>query len=103
LSFVGLVHSCLETPQGSLDEAFGPVRAFVYTNRAKGDPKPRATGTGTIILWFLGTVLKARLNGDYRRTPFFDAKTGALVATPRVLSPDEHTRLMSAVRGVDTA
>src|SRR5262245_23842907 len=65
LSFIGLVHDCLESP-----DAFGPVLAYVYTKRAKGEPKPKDTGMTAMLGWFFRTVLKARFNGDYKRTPF---------------------------------
>jgi len=97
-SFVGLVHSCLGKENPSLTESFGPVRVWVYPESARGAPKPKASGMGTAVAWFIGTALKARLNGDYKRTPFFRPETGALVATPRVLSSDEHARVMESVR-----
>jgi hypothetical protein len=95
LSFVGLVHSCLAKP---LDDAFGPVRVWVNTGSAKGNPKPKAVGVGAMIRWFITTPLKARFNGDYKHTPFFRADTGAPIVNPRVLSSGEHANVMSAVQ-----
>ena len=40
------------------------------------------------IGWFLCTTLKARFNGDYKRSPFFNPTTGAPIAMPRVLTSD---------------
>jgi Family of unknown function (DUF6151) len=99
VSFVGLLHTCLEGSSGSLDVAFGPIRAWVNTKAAKGDPKPKVVGVGTTVWWFIGTTLKARLNGDYTRTPFFHANTGTPVVPPQVLTGEEHAKLMDAVRG----
>jgi hypothetical protein len=99
VSFIGLLHTCLEGSPGLLDAAFGPVRAWVNTKGAKGDPKPKVAGIGTALRWFIGTTLKARLNGDYKRTPFFHVDTGAPITSPEVLSDEEHTKLMAAVRG----
>jgi hypothetical protein len=96
-SFIGLVHSCLESGTTPLDDAFGPVRTWVNTNSAKGDPKPKVRGQTATIGWFLGTIPKARLNGSYRETPFFRRDTGDPVVSPRVLSGEEHSRLMDAV------
>jgi Family of unknown function (DUF6151) len=91
LSFIGLVHTCLAPGQISLDEAFGPVTAWVHTQSANGSPKPKQVGVGKSIGWFIRTTLKARLNGDYKLTPFFHPETGAPVATPVVLaSRDGH-------------
>jgi hypothetical protein len=97
-SFIGLVHSCLRSGGGTaLDEAFGTVRAWVNTNGAKGDPKPKVRGQAATFGWFLATTVKARLNGDYRQTPFFRPDTGEPVVSPRVLSGEEHSRVMDAV------
>jgi hypothetical protein len=99
ISFVGLVHNCLESPGGqSLDDSFGAVRARVNTKGAKGDPKPEVGGQGAVIWWFITRVLKARLNGDYKRNPLFNPDTGKPVVTPRVLSAEEHSSVMNAVR-----
>jgi hypothetical protein len=98
LSFVGLVHSCLQGGEKRLDDAFGPVRAWIYTDRATGNPKPKQAGLPSTIFWFLGTTLKDRVSGGYKRTPFFRADTGAPVVTPRVLSSGEHVTVMNAVR-----
>ena len=95
MSFVGLVHSCLIEP---LDDDFGPVRGWLNTGAAKGIPKPKAGGIGATIWWFITMPLRARFNGDYKRTPFFRADTGAPIATPRVLSSAEHASVMSAVQ-----
>jgi hypothetical protein len=94
--FVGLLHSCLEDPDSSLDDAFGPVGAVLNTGGASGEPKPRSVGLGRTGLWFITTVLKARINGDYRQTPFFNVSTGTPIVSPRVLSNAEHASVMNA-------
>ncbi len=96
LSFIGLLHSCLHQDDSSLDEVFGPVRARVHTAGAHVDPKPRETGRGQVAGWFLRTVLKARFNGDYRRTPLFH-ETGDPIIVPRILSDAELTRVRGLV------
>jgi hypothetical protein len=99
MSFVGLVHSCLDAEGGSRDQAFGPIRSRVHTRGARGEPKPKEAGLGTAVGWFLRTTLRARFNGDYKLTPFFAAGTGAPVAVPRVLNAEEHAKVMAIVRG----
>jgi hypothetical protein len=47
---------------------------------------------GTTIWWFTKTILKARINGDFKRTPFF--RDGRPIAIPRVLSSAERTSAM---------
>ncbi|HEY2462850.1 MAG TPA: DUF6151 family protein [Steroidobacteraceae bacterium] len=92
ISFIGLLHNCLETAGHAPHNSFGPVRAYVNPRGALGTPKPKTTGTGAIIWWFLKTILKARINGDYQRTPFF--KDGKPIAPPRVISGAERASAM---------
>jgi uncharacterized protein DUF6151 len=98
LSFVGLVHNCLEHGGQSLDESFGPVRMWGNTKSAKGEPKPKSQGLGTLLWWFLSTPLRARFNGDYKQNPFFRPGTSEPIAAPRVLTSAEHASLMTTVR-----
>jgi Family of unknown function (DUF6151) len=95
ISFVGLVHNCLEYAGTPVQDSFGPVRARVNTQGAKGDPKPKARGVGTIIVWFVTTILRARINGSYRQSAFFLKDKGTPVVRPRVLSSAELAQLMA--------
>jgi hypothetical protein len=87
-SFIGLVHTCLESPIHPLDASFGPVRAWVNTQSATGEPKPKTRRVASVVFWFIATTAKARINGDYKRTPFFRTDTGALIVTPQVLGAE---------------
>lgn len=100
VSFIGLLHSCLGARAGSLNEAFGPVSAWVNVKGAQGDPKPREQGVGKCVWWFVRMAMKARISGEYRLTPLFRAATGAPIVAPHVLSPEELSRVTRAVRGV---
>jgi hypothetical protein len=86
VSFVGLVHSCLEGAGVSLDDSFGPVRAYVNTKSAKGEVTSSSIGTTSVILRFIVMVARARIDGSYKRTPFFSAETGTPIVTPKVFS-----------------
>jgi hypothetical protein len=97
VSFVGLVHSCLEGTGASLDDSFGPVRARVNTKSAKGEVKAGSAGMISVILPFVAMVARPRIDGSYKRTPFFSPDTGAPIVTPKVLSRGERETLMSAV------
>jgi hypothetical protein len=97
ISFIGLVHTCLETSDIPMQDSFGPVRAWVNAKGAKGNPKPRTVGMGTTILWFLANVAKARINGSYKQTPLFLVDTGTPIVSPRVLSREERASVMNAV------
>jgi hypothetical protein len=97
ISFIGLVHTCLETSDVPMQDSFGPVRAWVNTKGAKGNPKPKTVGMGTTILWFLANVAKARIDGSYKQTPLFLVDTGTPIVSPRVLSREERASVMNAV------
>jgi hypothetical protein len=85
ISFVGLLHNCLQSSDHPLQDSFGPVRCYVNGQGAIGEPKPKTRGTGAVLWWFTKTVLKARLNGDYKYTPFFRMETGLPIVAPQVL------------------
>ena len=94
LSLVGLVQTCLERADGpSVDESFGPVRMVAYTESALGAMKPRSRGLVRGIARVVAMLLRARLDGSYRRTPFFSADDGTPIAAPRVLSAAEREAL----------
>jgi hypothetical protein len=94
ISFIGLLHNCLETPEHSLQNSFGAVRSYANPHGAIGEPKPKAAGLAATIWWLVKTILKARVNGDYKRTPFF--KDGKPIASPRVLSSAERASAMQS-------
>jgi hypothetical protein len=96
LSHVGLVHTCLEDPPRTLDSAFGPVRMRVNTKNAKGKPKLMPVSTIASILRFLSVLIRARLDGSYKRTPFFAPERGTPVVAPKVLTSSEWAQVMSA-------
>jgi hypothetical protein len=94
ISFIGLLHNCLETPEHSLENSFGAVRTYANPQGAIGDPKPKASAMRATIWWFVKTIAKARISGDYKLTPFFrDARP---IATPRVLSSAERASAMQS-------
>ncbi len=92
IAYVGLLHTCIDTGGASFDEAFGPVRLKSMVKSAKG--KVDASGMAALptLLGFAGKLLRARLSGSYRRTPFFGAD-GAPVVAPTVLTPAERGAL----------
>lgn len=85
ISFIGLLHNCLESADHPLQDSFGPVRCYVNPQGAIGDPRPRSVGKGVVLWWFMKNILKARLNGDYKHTPFFRMDTGLPIVAPQVL------------------
>jgi hypothetical protein len=98
VSFVGLIHACLEgAGQAPLEEAFGPIRMRVHTRSARGEPKPSSAGMLGAVVRIAGAVLRARVSGSYRETPFFDPVTGRPVVEPRVLTTEERNEAMAKV------
>ncbi len=98
LSFISLVADCLPSADpsagaGGLDRVFGPVtlRANVDSARARV-PGPHGSIPVAIarLAWMIG---RARLDGRWRRTPFFDPKSGMPVVAPRVLSRAERSAI----------
>jgi hypothetical protein len=96
-SHVGLIHTCLEDPSRTLEGSFGPVRMRVNTKHAKGKPKPMPVSTVISIVRFLGLLMRARLDGSYKNTPFFTPDRGTPVVPPKVLTSSERERVMNAV------
>ena len=96
-SHVGLIHTCLRDPSKTLEGSFGPVRMRVNTKHAKGKPKSLPISTVTSILRFLSSLIRARLDGSYKYTPFFTADRGTPIVPPKVLTSSELERIMNAV------
>jgi len=97
VSYVGLVHTCLEDPSRTLESSFGPVRMRVNTKNAKGRPKSMPIGKLAAMLRFSSSLIRARLDGSYRSTPFFTPDRGTPVRLPKVLTSSERDRVMNAV------
>lgn len=95
-AFVSLLSPSLGGAGPALDAAFGPARLFGFVRNAKGEPKPRQSFMLAVLLRVIARSLKARLDGSYRRTPFFDIATDKPVAAPRILPADERDRLVTA-------
>jgi hypothetical protein len=98
LSFIGLLRTCLDASNQSIDASFGPVRVWVNTQGAKGEPKPKSVGLARTVAWFMRNVLRARISGNEKHTPFFDAERGAPIVRPQVLSSAERARIMELVQ-----
>jgi len=96
ISHVGLVHTCLEDPTRTLESSFGPVRMRAHTKHAKGKPKSMPISTIASVVRFLSLLIRARLDGSYKHTPFFASDRGTPVASPKVLTNSERERVMNA-------
>ena len=96
MPFVGLLHNCLASTPEALTAAFGPVVTYVNGQSSPSNPKPKDSGLLKAIARVIQTMLKARLNGSYKQTPFFNADTGKPVLTAKVLSASERQLLADA-------
>jgi hypothetical protein len=98
LAHVGLVHTALESTGSDLARTFGPVRMRVNRQGAQGRPEASPPLTFfAAIARYMTALAWARVSGNYRTNPFFDAATGRPRVEPQVLSPEEHRKLKSAV------
>jgi len=82
LSFVALMRDRVSLP---LD---GVKRVAVNTRHAKGRVKASASDGLFATLRIIGSVIGARANGSWQRSPFFRQGSGQPVATPRVIKAD---------------
>lgn len=93
--FIGMVCVCLDAPREAIDTMLGPIRGRVFREFATCEPSSLAPGVPMwrLMLRFVRVLVLARLRGEQRRSPFFDASTGNPVAEPRVLSASEREQL----------
>lgn len=94
--YVGLIESCLESNSPSLQKSFGPVRMVLNTKSAKGRVKSTPVSNFLAMLGLMKSVIGTRLNGTYKRNPFFGAETGTPVAPPHELTKAERERVTNA-------
>lgn len=94
MAHVGLVHTCLESGDVSLERSFGPVRMRVNSASAAGKTPPNAPLTfASSIARFLAALIWNRMSGGYKDNPFFDVTTGRPIVQPHVVSPAERASL----------
>ena len=95
MPFAGVVSSFMDHASTGLsrEEALGPGHP-VQTESAYGDgaPKQKASAIFKVLLRTMGMVLGRKITGKGKVSPFFDAKTGAPKAEPKVLSADEREK-----------
>jgi hypothetical protein len=92
VAYAGLVHTCLADSAEALERRFGPVRYQAFTKHAPRDPPRIARSSRRALAGLVVALLRGRLGGSWRLTPFFDTATGTPVVEPRVLSPDALAR-----------
>jgi len=84
ISYVGIIHTALGRDEGRLDATFGPPRLATNVDSARDAVASNHIRTLTATLRIIARVAQARLNGSWRRSPFFGSELRPLV-NPRVL------------------
>ena len=85
LAFTGVIVAATDAPDG----AFGPVRFRHKPEQARGPVPDAPNGIPRLVVRNVATMVRDRLNGRWRGTPFFDAETGRPIAEPRALTKEE--------------
>lgn len=93
ISFIGLIHSCLNRNQ--INEDFGVDVAVLNVDTSLGNPKPKQRGFLGVVTRFMWIVITSRFSGSYKKSPLFTA-SGLPSVDPKILSADELANLKSA-------
>ena len=91
--FVGVIRAFIREPAA---DALGPIRAGVFRKFATGDVTaipPDNQSRWTMMLRLAALIISWRLRGDHRRSPLFDAASGAPLKPPRILTETERAAL----------
>ena len=90
---IGVIHAFMDHAADgrSRDEAVGPLLCRLYEGSATGPLPPNAPGPPSLGVFArrVSRLLSWWARGLGRPTPFFDDRTGAPRAAPRVLTPSE--------------
>jgi hypothetical protein len=92
-AYVGLVHTSLDGAGVPIERSFGPVTMRLNADSASSPVPERSRGALHSMARLVGTLLGARLNGSYKRSPFFDAASGMPVRAPHVLTKAEREQV----------
>lgn len=97
LPFLGLIRECVDASEaGGPDARFGPVRARLHTKFAHGETGPAGSMFKSVrrLAWIL---LKGKVSGVQKHSPFFNAQTKQPIVEPKILSTDERAELLARV------
>lgn len=96
LPYVGLVRSCLAGTPAQVDAAFGPARMALHTRSARSTVAAMPWATLGAVLKIMRNGAGARLTGQFRKNPFFEAGSARPIAEPQVLTLTERRELQEA-------
>jgi hypothetical protein len=97
LSFVSLVHTGLGASGDELEAKLGATRVTVNPKHARGAVSYSAIRALAATARIVSSVLRARVNGSWRFSPFFRAGSAEPVVAPRVVGADEWVRAARAI------
>jgi hypothetical protein len=99
MAFVGLIQPFMDHASSGIgrDELLGDAKP-IQTKTAYGDdaPKQKVSYFATVMLRTMVKVLGWQMRGSAKRSAFFDPKTRAPKAEPKVLSAEERKALATA-------
>jgi hypothetical protein len=98
LSFVALVHTSLGASGEALEAKLGTTRVAVNPRHATGAIAYSAIGALFSTIRIVAAVLRARVTGRWKLSPFFRPGNAEPVAVPRVLSGAEWVRATRAIK-----
>jgi hypothetical protein len=86
ISYVGIIHTALDRDASHLDSTFGPPQLATNVDTARGAVASSGVRTLTATLRIIARIVQARIDGSWRRSPFFGSDFRPVVK-PRVLGP----------------
>lgn len=89
IAYVGVVSHCLALPSASLDQALGPADIALNTGSALVPTATTPWATFRGVLKIMGNAAKARLSGQYKTNPFFDAASGQSIKVPQPIGEEQ--------------
>lgn len=84
VSYVGIIHTALGHDARRLDSTFGPPRLSTNVGTARGAVASSGIRTLTATVRIIASVVRARIDGSWRRSPFFGNDLRPVV-NPRVI------------------
>lgn len=97
LSFAALVHTGLGASGGALEAKLGTTRVPVNPKHAWGPVSYSALGALFSTARIVASVLRARVNGSWKLSPFFRPGSAEPVVAPRVLGGAEWLQAVQAI------
>lgn len=95
IAHVGLIHSVFQGGVVGLEKSFGPVVVRVNTKGAKAYVEP-SKGLLKLIVGHIVSLVRERVSGGFKVTPFFQETNARPLAEPYVLKASELENLRSA-------